>query len=159
MLLLFIHTQSPYTIVWDLNTATVSELRPWRGRFDFHQLQQEKSIGPNCLNTQTEKKDYLMWHVLALHIVEMFLLLRGSGCEVLWWLMSMSACVSICRQGYLQSHARDLYFLCMLPMSVARSSSGMLTIGRIAYRRQGGDGDAQRVWSAIYDCLVLCLIS
>jgi len=49
-------------------------------------------------------------------------------------------------------------FLCMLPMSVARSSSGMFTIGRIAYRREGvffpsenalyrlgkGDGSAQR---------------
>jgi len=41
-----------------------------------------------------------------------------------------------------------------LPMSVARSSSGMLTIGRIAYRREGGDGSAQRGRSVIYDCLV-----
>jgi len=33
---------------------------------------------------------------------------------------------------------RDLYrFLCMLPMSVARSPSGMFTIGHIAYRREG----------------------
>ena len=45
-------------------------------------------------------------------------------------------------------------FLCMLPMSVARSSSGMLTIGRIAYQREGGDGSAQRVRSVIYGCLV-----
>jgi len=29
------------------------------------------------------------------------------------------------------------HFLCMLPMSVARSSSGMLTTGRIAYWREG----------------------
>jgi len=29
-------------------------------------------------------------------------------------------------------------FLCMLPMSVARFFSGMLTIGRIAYRRERG---------------------
>ena len=35
-------------------------------------------------------------------------------------------------------------FLCMLPMSVARSSSGMLTIGHIAYCREGADGSAQR---------------
>ena len=27
-------------------------------------------------------------------------------------------------------------FVCVLPMSVARSSSGMLAIGRIAYRRE-----------------------
>jgi len=52
---------------------------------------------------------------------------------------------------------RDLcHFLCMLPMSVARSFSSMLTIGRIAYRREKvffaienalsvgkGDGSAQ----------------
>jgi len=36
-------------------------------------------------------------------------------------------------------------FLCTLPMSVARSPSGMLTIGRIAYRREAGDGSAQRI--------------
>jgi len=44
----------------------------------------------------------------------------------------------------------------MLPMSVAWSS-GMLTIGRIAYRRewQRGDGSAQRGRSVIYDCLVV----
>ena len=45
--------------------------------------------------------------------------------------------------------------LCMLPMSVARSSSGMLTIGRIANRREGGDGSAQRGQSVIYDYLVV----
>jgi len=50
---------------------------------------------------------------------------------------------------------RNLYqFLCMLPMSVARSSSGMLTIGRIAYQRERGDGSAERGRSVIYDCLV-----
>jgi len=40
-------------------------------------------------------------------------------------------------------------------MSMARSSSGMLTIGRIAYRRDWGDGSAQRGRSVIYDGLVL----
>jgi len=44
-----------------------------------------------------------------------------------------------------QPHVRSLpNFLCLLPMSVAQSSSGMLMIGRIAYRREGGDGSAQR---------------
>jgi len=42
----------------------------------------------------------------------------------------------------------------MLSMSVAQSSSGMLTIGRIAYRREGGDRSAQRGRSAICDCHV-----
>jgi len=67
-------------------------------------------------------------------------------------LPSLSA-KSVCRQGYLRNHKRDLYqFLCMLPMSVARSSFGMLTIGRIAYRQEGGDRSAQRGRSVIYDC-------
>jgi len=52
-----------------------------------------------------------------------------------------SVWLSVCRQGYLRNHKRDLYqFLCMLPMSVARSSFGMLTIGRIAYRQHAERG-------------------
>jgi len=43
-------------------------------------------------------------------------------------------------------------------MSVARYFSGILTIGRIAYHREGGDGSAQRVRSVIYNCLVLQLL-
>ena len=35
-------------------------------------------------------------------------------------------------------------FLRMLSTTVARSFSGTLTIGRIAYRREGSDGSAQR---------------
>jgi len=46
----------------------------------------------------------------------------------------------------------------MLPMSVAQSSSGMLTIGCIACRQEGGDGSAQRVRSVVYDCLVISVI-
>ena len=46
----------------------------------------------------------------------------------------------------------------MLPMSVARCISGTLTIGRIAYRREGGDGGAQRGRSAIYDCIVVVVV-
>jgi len=42
----------------------------------------------------------------------------------------------------------------MLPMSMTWSSSGMLTIGRIAYRREG-DVSAQRGRGVIYYCLVL----
>jgi len=41
----------------------------------------------------------------------------------------------------------------MLPMSVARSSSGTLTIGRIAYWREEGDGSAQHGQSVIYIAL------
>jgi len=67
-------------------------------------------------------------------------------------------CLSVCPRGYLQNNTGDLYhFLCVLPVSVARSSSGTLTIGSIAYRREGvffriknalsagkGDGNVQR---------------
>ena len=46
-----------------------------------------------------------------------------------------------------EPHAWSLLnFLCVLPMSMARSSSGTLTIG--------GDGSAQRGQNVIYDCLV-----
>jgi len=40
-------------------------------------------------------------------------------------------------------------------MSVARSSSGMSTIGRIACRREEGDGSAQHGRSVIYNCHAL----
>jgi len=78
--------------------------------------------------------------------------------------MSMSVCsLSVSSRGHLRNHTRDLYhFLCTLPMSVARSSSGMFTIGRIARRRKGvffplkmhyrpgrWDGSAQRGWSML----------
>jgi len=53
-----------------------------------------------------------------------------------------------------EPHARPVPFLCMFPMSVVRSSCGMLMISRIAYRREWGDGSAQRGRSVIYDCLV-----
>jgi len=73
--------------------------------------------------------------------------------------LSMSACLFV-RDGIYRPHARSLpNFLCMLPMYVARSSSGMLTIGRIAYCRDGGDGSAQRGRSIIYDCLVSLIVS
>jgi len=52
-------------------------------------------------------------------------------------------CLSVCPRGYLRNHTCDLYqFLCVLPVSVARYSSSMLTIGRIAYRQEGGNESA-----------------
>ena len=79
--------------------------------------------------------------------------------------MSMSVCVSV-----FLFVRKDIFgiicaiftpnFLCMLPMSVARSSSGMLMIGCIAYQREGADGDgtAQHGRSVIYDCLVMAAL-
>jgi len=48
--------------------------------------------------------------------------------------MSMSVCLPVCEHI---SGTSRVNFFCTLPMSVARSSVGMLTIGRIAYRREG----------------------
>ena len=40
--------------------------------------------------------------------------------------MSMSVCVSVCDDISAEPQARYLPFLCMLPMAVARSSSGVI---------------------------------
>jgi len=70
-------------------------------------------------------------------------------------------CLSVCLSVMWISpepYARTLVnFLCMLPISVAQSSSGVLMTGHIVYRREGGDGSAQRGRSVICDCLVLLL--
>jgi len=57
-------------------------------------------------------------------------------------LRSIVMSMSVCLRGYLRNHMRDLYqfFVHVAYMSVARSSSGILTIGRIAYRREGVTG-------------------
>jgi len=41
----------------------------------------------------------------------------------------VSVCLSVCPRAYLRNHTGDLYliFLCMLPVAVARSSSGRVT--------------------------------
>jgi len=68
--------------------------------------------------------------------------------------MSMSVCLSA--RISLEPRAIFTKFLCMLFMFLARSSSGMLMIGRNACRRElgRGDGNAQLGRSVIYDCLV-----
>jgi len=71
-------------------------------------------------------------------------------------------CLCVCLFAMIsqEPHVRSLpNVLCTLPMSVSRSSSGTLTIGRIAYGREGGDGSAQRGRSVIYDALLLLLLS
>ena len=63
----------------------------------------------------------------------------------------MCVCVCVCVCENISGTIRAIFtnFMCVLPMSVARSSSGMLTIGRIAFRREGVDGSAQRGRSAM----------
>jgi len=88
------------------------------------------------------------------------------------WVMSVCVCVcvcvclSVCPAGYLQNHTRDPYqfFVYVAYVRDFRSSFGTLTIGRIACRREKGDGSAQRVRSVIYDylvsiCVTLCVES
>ena len=69
--------------------------------------------------------------------------------------MNMSVCVSVCPRGFLRNHTRDLYqILCVLPMSVARSSSGMLMIACIAYRREGAECNLRLPCFLVFsDCL------
>jgi len=63
-------------------------------------------------------------------------------------------CICVSDRISPEPHAQSLQnSLCMLPMSVARSSSGTLTIGRIAYWREEGDGSAQHGQSVIYIAL------
>ena len=81
----------------------------------------------------------------------------------------MWASLSVCPRGYHRNHTRDLYqFLCLFPVSVARSSDTFM-IGRIAYRREGvffplenalsaGKGGWEcTAWAkyAIYDCFAV----
>jgi len=56
-------------------------------------------------------------------------------------MMSVSVCLTVClsvREVSRTTRAIFTKFLCMLPIFVAWSSFGTLTIGRIAYRRQKG---------------------
>jgi len=81
-------------------------------------------------------------------IIQVYYFARWSGSEGLWW-VCLCVCLSV-RQD-IPGIARAIFtkfFSCMLPMSVARSSSGTFTIGRIAYRRERGDGSAQR-WRSV----------
>ena len=80
-----------------------------------------------------------------------------SACLLLppWkWLqsivMSMSVCLSV-REDISGTTCSAIFTMCMLPMSVAQSSCGMLRIGCVTYRREGGDGSAQLWQSVIYD--------
>ena len=52
--------------------------------------------------------------------------------------MGLSECVCLSDRISSEPQERSLpYCLCMLPVSVPRSSSDMFTIGRIAYHREG----------------------
>ena len=70
----------------------------------------------------------------------------------------LSVCLSVREDISGTTRAIFTTLLCMLLMTVAPSNSGRLTIGRIAYRREGGDGSAQRWRSEIYDCLATTVV-
>jgi len=73
------------------------------------------------------------WTVHEDHIMKVastcYYFARGSGGEVLWWArLSVCVCLSVREDISGTMHARSLpSFLCMLPMTVARSSSGRMT--------------------------------
>jgi len=83
---------------------------------------------------------------------------RRSSCYVMWW-VRLSMCLSVRKDISETARAIFTNFLCMLPMSVARSSFGTLMIGRIAYWQEGDDGDAQHGRSVIYNCLVATVLT
>ena len=79
---------------------------------------------------------------------------RASGGEVLWW-ARLSVCVSVCASvslpvcptGSPESHARSSpIFPCLLPMAMARSSSGRVT-------KSQGKGAAFGVFHGIHNAL------
>ena len=72
----------------------------------------------------------------------------------------LSVCLSVREDISETTRAIFTNFLCVLLMSVAWSSSGTLTIGRIACRREEGDGSAQRGRSVMMPCFnIASLIS
>jgi len=101
-----------------------------------------------------------LWHMdrkvahLALWLLPSVLFTSPTDVAAKYFNEYLSVCISP------EPRARSLLnFLCILPMSMARSSSSMLTIGRIACRWEGGDGSAERGRSVIYDCLVVhCVV-
>jgi len=97
-----------------------------------------------------------------------------SGCEVLWW-VCLSVCLCVCLLARISPEpcVQSLpSFLCVMPMSVAWSSSDTLTIGRIAYRQERvffPNESALSAWKgeweytvrakyAICDCLVVAVM-
>jgi len=59
-----------------------------------------------------------------------------------------------CPAGYLQNHTRDLYLVFVHIAYVRSSVLRHVDDSLHRYRREGGDGSAQRGPSVIYDCLV-----
>ena len=87
-----------------------------------------------------------------LYILYFFTLPAGVVVKYSWVCLSVGLSARISLEPLVRSYQ---IFLCMLPMSMARSSSGMFTIGRIAgkgfssplkmhYQPRKGDGSAQR---------------
>jgi len=75
----------------------------------------------------------------AAHLILLLLGMQSctspTGAVVKYCEEYMSVCLSVRISP--EPHAQYLAIFCMLPMSVARSSSGMLMISRIAYWKEG----------------------
>ena len=98
----------------------------------------------------------------VVHTAELFwqravLIFPPAWAVAKYWWVCLCVCLSVHED--ISGTTCEIFtkFLCVLLMSVAQSSSGILTIGRIAYRQEEGEGNAQRGRSVINDCLVFVL--
>jgi len=82
----------------------------------------------------------IVWCNILLLLLRTRERLRSIAMSTVCLSVCLSACLPVREDIPGTTRAIFTSFLCMLPMSVARSSSGMLTIGRIAYWWEGGDG-------------------
>jgi len=112
--------------------------------------QPSDSIGRTVLQTVAQKSNVYVAYVINNDVQTGCIIITSpAGAVAKYCDKCVCLSVSVSPTGHLRNcaHARSLpNFLCMLPMSVARSSSGKLTIGRIAY-----------CWE-YWQCTVMCSV-
>ena len=98
------------------------------------------SIGPHSSYPSVVNADTVARFMVFHKVVESFTSSTAAVAKYCdeYVCLCVCVCLSVCPRGFLRNHtAIFTKFLCMLPMSMVRSSSDMLTIGRVAYRREG----------------------
>jgi len=99
------------------------------------------SVHPDVLvlgpTSPYQSKFYLSSELYQFFFLVLFLITSPAGAVAKYCDVYVCLCLSV--RDNISGTRRAIFtkFLCMLPMSLARSSSGMFTIGRIAYRREG----------------------
>ena len=111
----------------------------WFSQCQFHSSHKQTGLCVNTLKYPDRVSDHFR------NVINAFLVRNldsvAKYCDeyaCLWVCGSAYLCVSLSVREYISGTTRAIFtkFLCTLPMSVARSSSDMFTIGRIAYRRE-----------------------